>query len=124
MESVADTVFAVDPSGAPHTPRYGTATINDNRFLEQIHGIASTEGRVFLSRSWRDLGLVGRFNILPGTTLHSEISELLLDGSLRPVAPAVSWRWGKLRLSSDGRYLYAEAHDRTSSDIYRIELTP
>jgi hypothetical protein len=122
MESVADTVFAVDLSGAPLTPRYGTAPIKGDRFLEQIHGIASGEGRVFLSLSWRGTTLAGSLNILPGTVLHSEISELLPDGSLRPVAPAVSWRWGKLRLSHDGRYLYAEAHERTSADIYRIEL--
>jgi hypothetical protein len=36
----------------------------------------------------------------------------------------VSWRWGRLRLSLDGRYLYAEALEHTSSDIYRIEIGP
>jgi hypothetical protein len=122
MESIADTVFAVDPGGASLRPIYGTATIRGDEFLERIHGIAAGGGRVYLARSWRDTSFVGDFNILPGADLESEISELLFDGSLRTVATAVSWRWGKLRLSPDGRFLFAEAVNRVGGDIYRITL--
>jgi hypothetical protein len=34
----------------------------------------------------------------------------------------VSWHWGRIRLSPDGRTLFAEAVEPTSSDIYRIEI--
>lgn len=122
LESLADTVYAVNPALGQLTMRYGTSRISGNRSHERIHGIASGRGRVFVSRSWRGADAINAPNILPGALLTSDIAELLPDGTLQPLVPAVSWRWGRLRLSPDGHYLYAEAVERIGGDIYRIEI--
>lgn len=121
-ESLADTVFTVAVTGGTPIALYGTAG-DDGAPLERLHGIASGNGRVFISRSWRS-PTGATFIIPPGTQLFSDISELMADGSLRTIAPAIGWRWGSLRLSPDGRHLLAEAVERTTSDIYQIEVGP
>ncbi len=121
-ESLADSVYAVPMGGGTPTLRYGTAG-GDGPPLERLHGIASGHGRLFISRSWR-ANDVSPVIVPPGAPLFSDISEVLPDGSLRLVAPAISWRWGRIRLSPDGRWLVAEALERTTSDLYLIEVAP
>jgi hypothetical protein len=123
-ESIADTVYALHPGGGEPNVVYGTTRLVAGRYLERVHAIASGHGRIFLSRSWQAESLATAQTIPNSAVPTSEISELLSDGSLRTVAPAVSFRWGRLRLSPDGRHLYAEALSRSSSDLYRIEVLP
>jgi hypothetical protein len=122
-ESLADTVFALPLAGGAPVPVYGTLG-GDGAPLERLHGIASGGGRVFISRSWRGPGIGAVQIIVPGTEMFSDISEILPDGTLRTIAPAISWRWGRIRLSPDGRHLVAEAVERTTSDIYLLDLQP
>jgi hypothetical protein len=75
-----------------------------------------------MSRSWRTPVSAPLPTVPVGMDPVSDIVEVLADGSLRVIAPAISWRWGKLRLSPDGKYLYAEALERNGGDIYRITL--
>lgn len=131
-ESVADTVYSVPLAGGVATMRYGVPVANSGRELERLHGVATGQGRVFISRSWRRPQDVGPNSIPIGTPLQSEIIELLPDGSSRLIAAAPTWRWGRVKLSPDGRTLYAEGISlhlfqpaRLSpkfGDIYRIEL--
>ncbi len=120
-ESLADSVYAIPIGGGAPVLRYGTAGL-DAAPLERLHGVASGGGRLFISRSWRPTVPPGTVPI--GATLLSDISEVMADGSLRQVAPAFSWRWGRIRASADGRHLLAEAVERTTSDIYQIEVGP
>jgi hypothetical protein len=121
-ESVADTLMAMPIAGGVATPIYGTPQVGSDHQLERLHGVASGDGRVFVSRSWRTpdnapLPWVPRF-----TPLESDIIEVMPDGALRVIANAVTWRWGKLRMSPDGRYLYAEGLERDGGNLYRIAL--
>ncbi len=119
-ESLADSVYAVPVGGGTPVLRYGTSGL-DAAPLERLHGIASGHGRLFISRSWRG-SLPPGPTVPPGTLLLSDISEVMPDGSLRTIATAISWRWGRIRLSPDGRHLVAEAVERTTSDIYLLDL--
>jgi hypothetical protein len=123
-ESVADSVWSQPIDGGPLGLRYATDPAHLVRRMERIHGVATGFGRLFLSRSWRRPADMpqGTAPVPVGTPLQSDIIEVLSDGTVRIVAPAVSWRWGALRLSPDGRSLLAEALERTSSDIYLIRL--
>jgi hypothetical protein len=123
-ESVADSVWSQPIDGGALALRYATDPAHLVRRMERIHGVATGFGRLFLSRSWRHPSDMpqGTAPVPIGTPLQSDIIEVLSDGSVRIVAPAVSWRWGALRLSPDGRSLLAEALERTSSDIYLIRL--
>lgn len=129
-ESLADTLYMMPVGGGAPVLRYGTAG-GDAGPLERMHGVASGHGRVFISRSWRgpNVGSV----ITAGDPLFSDISEVLADGSLRTIADRMGRRWGRLRLTPDGRALIAEAiivtsppgaPRRTQTDLYRIELGP
>jgi len=123
-ESVADSVWSQPIDGGPLALRYATDPAHAVRRMERIHGVATGFGRLFVARSWRlpaDLP-PGSGPVPVGTPLQSDIIEIFSDGSVQIVAPAVSWRWGSLRLSPDGRSLLAEAHERTSADIYLIPL--
>jgi hypothetical protein len=121
-ESVADTLLRMPSNGGTGTPVYGVPVAGSDRLLEQLHGVASGHGRVFISRSWRTPANTPAGPVQPGTPLESDIAEVLEDGSLVVIAPSVSWRWGKIRLSPDGRHLYAEALEHTASNLYRITL--
>ena len=123
-ESLADTLYTIDLASGIRTARYGTFGPVFSP-MERLHGVASGGSRVFISRSWRDPGTAlpnGTYQW--GTPLRSDISEVLADGTLRTIAPAISWRWGRIRLSPDGRHLLAEALDRDGGDIYLIEVAP
>jgi hypothetical protein len=124
-ESIADTLVAMPAMGGATIPRYGTPEAGSSHLLERLHGVASGFGRVFISRSWRAVPDHAPLPYVPtGTPLESDIVELLSDGSIRPIANAVTWRWGKLRMSPDGRFLYAEGLERSGGNLYRIELAP
>lgn len=121
-ESVADTLMQVASPNAPPTALYGVPVAGSGRMLERLHGVTNGHGRVFISRSWRTPVTAPLPTVPYGTDPLSEISEVLPDGSLRTVASGVSWRWGKLRISPDGRYLYAEALERNGADLYRVAI--
>jgi hypothetical protein len=123
-ESIADSVWSMPIDGGARQLRYATSAPGSGRLLERIHGVATGFGRLYLSRSWRLPAHVTVGPIPIGTPLQGDIVQVLADGSLRVVAPTLSWRWGRLRLAPDGRSLLAEALDRTSSDIYLIPLEP
>jgi hypothetical protein len=122
-ESFADTLFTVPLAGGTPTPRLGTI---GPRFSEmrRLHGVAAGGGRLYVSRSWNAGSSIGNGTFPQGTEIRSDISELLSDGSLRPVASTVGARWGRIRLSPDGRHLVAERIERTTSDIYLLEVAP
>jgi hypothetical protein len=124
-ESTADTVYQVGANGGLRTFRYGVPRVGSEVAYERLHGVAAAAGRVFISRSWRSaVEVAGLASIPVGTALYSDIIEILPDGSTRLIAPAVSWRWGQLSISSDGRRLLAEAVERNGSDIYLIDVAP
>jgi len=83
--------------------RYGVPVANSGRELERLHGVATGQGRVFISRSWRRPQDVVPNSIPIGTPLQSEIIELLPDGSSRLIAAAPTCRWGRIQLSPDYR---------------------
>ena len=121
-ESVADTLM-VSVGGGPATPLYGVPVASSGRVLERLHGVTSGQGRVFVSRSWRTPAAAPLPTVPPGTPLISNIAEVLPDGSLQEIAHSITWRWGKLQISPDGKYLYAEALERGGiGDIYRIAI--
>lgn len=123
-ESIADTLMVMPATGGAATPLYGTPEAGSNHQLERLHGVASGHGRVFISRSWRTPDNAPLPVVPKRTPLESDIVEVLQDGSLRLIAPAVTWHWNQLRLSPDGQYLYAEGLERGGGNIYRIEITP
>jgi hypothetical protein len=121
-ESVADTLMAMPATGGPTTALYGTPQAGSNHLLERLHGVASGHGRVFVSRSWRAPGNAPLPVVPKPTPLESDIVEVMPDGSVRVIAPAVTWHWNNLRLSPDGKYLYAEGLERGGGNLYRITL--
>lgn len=122
-EAFADTLFTVPLSGGAATPRLGTVGPLFSPMV-RLHGVAAGGGRLYLSRSWNESGPDGSGRFPQGTSVRSEISEVMPDGTLRPIAFAPTTRWGRIRLSPDGRHLLAEAIARTTSDIYLIAVQP
>lgn len=122
-ESLADTLMEMPAGGGVAASRYGTPEAGSSHLLERLHGVASGFGRVFISRSWRATPAHAPLPYVPtGTPLESDIVEVMPDGSIRVIAPAVTWRWNKLRMSPDGKYLYAEGLERGGGNLYRITL--
>ncbi len=82
---------------------------SDDRRDEAITGIAAGAGRLLVSHRWRE-----------GEVVHTQLGEILADGSIAEIAAAANGpAWGEMSLSPDGTRLVVERRDPGGArDLY------
>ncbi len=78
-----------------------------------ITGVAAGAGRLLVSHRWRERG-----------ELHTQLGEILVDGSIAEIASAINGpAWGEMSLSPDGTRLVVERRDPGGArDLYLYML--